>query len=510
VALATALLMTNPSQTLTPDQRKAFQQYKKIEAELAKRNAVLTFEGWCEHLCRQLELGQPEQFHRYLISALQDTIDGTCLHTMISMPPGYGKSKYVNEFLIPYWMYRHPRSKVIVATNAENLALSFSRAIRNHITENAELLGFSLDTTNVREWSTTNRCDYLTRGAGSAINGRRGDLLIVDDPYADNEAAQKPDTREKIQQWYTGSWVSRNNGNKTRMIVVATRFHEEDLNGYLLKMEGHTGQVWDKDTSSWRDAAPDEPGLRGKWRYICLPAIAEDNDPVDRQPGDALWPGKHTLADLASLRRLNPRDFISTFQQKPAPEDGWIFDAKKIKPLLPAQMPTTVASIRAWDLAASLRGDWTVGVLLGRTDDNRVVVLDVVRFRGKPDEVRSRIIDVAAQDGTSVPISIPQDPGQAGAAQAQDYTRALMGYRLNQVRDSGDKETRARPVASQVNMENVSMKRADWNDVFIEELAMFPSGRHDDQVDALSRAFNDLMAMRRSQASSISLNLYDF
>ncbi|WP_076956958.1 phage terminase large subunit [Teichococcus deserti] len=481
---------------LTQEQRKALLLLKKIDAEKANREATSSFHKWCEHLCRTLELGSPQPFHRIIIDALQQIVDGDLLYLMISMPPGYGKSKYVNEFFIPYWMMMRPRSKTIVATNAENLALSFSRQIRSHILEQNKLLGFSLETTNVREWTTTNHCEYLTRGAGSAINGRRGDLLIVDDPYADNDAAQKAETREKIWDWYTGSWISRNNGNKTAMIVVATRFHEEDLNGQLLKHEGHTGQIWDEATSNWRDAELEEPGIRGKWRYISLPAIAEENDPVGRQPGEALWPGKHTLADLAAIRKLKPRDFISTFQQKPAPEDGWIFDAKKIKTHPHAALPPVVTRIRAWDLAASLRGDWTVGVLMGRTETNDTVILDVVRFRGKPDEVRSRIIQVAEQDGTAVPISIPQDPGQAGASQAQDYARALAGYRLNQTRDTGDKETRAKPFASQVNMGNVWMLKAEWNDALIEELAVFPSGRHDDQVDALSRAFNDLMEQK--------------
>jgi predicted phage terminase large subunit-like protein len=117
------------------------------------------------------------------------------------------------------------------------------------------------------------------------------------------------------------------------------------------------------------------------------------------------------------------------------------------------------------------------------------VVLDVVRIRGGPDEVEAAILATASQDGRSVSISLPQDPGQAGKAQAQYLVKRLAGYTVKVTPETGDKATRAGPAASQVNVGNVRLLRGAWNRPFLDELGGFPSGTKDDQVDALSRAF---------------------
>jgi predicted phage terminase large subunit-like protein len=134
--------------------------------------------------------------------------------------------------------------------------------------------------------------------------------------------------------------------------------------------------------------------------------------------------------------------------------------------------------------------DWTVGVKLARMPSGLYVVLDVVRFRGDPDEVDSTIENTADQDGRSVKISLPQDPGQAGKKQVLAFTRLLTGHQIESSPETGDKATRAAPAISQVNGGNFAMVDAPWNAAFRDELAAFPSGAKDDQVDALSRAFS--------------------
>jgi predicted phage terminase large subunit-like protein len=125
------------------------------------------------------------------------------------------------------------------------------------------------------------------------------------------------------------------------------------------------------------------------------------------------------------------------------------------------------------------------------------VVLDVARFRGGPEDVQAGIINTAALDGRGVRIRLPQDPGQAGVAQVLDLTKRLAGYTVASERPTGPKETRAAPFASQVNVGNVAMVRASWNAAFVDELRGFPSARHDDQVDAASDAFAELIAPPR-------------
>ena len=154
--------------------------------------------------------------------------------------------------------------------------------------------------------------------------------------------------------------------------------------------------------------------------------------------------------------------------------------------------------VRAWDLAATgpegRDPDWTVGVKLMRDTEGRFVVLDVVRLRGGPAQVEAAIRSAAAADGTEVAIGLPQDPGQAGRAQVAYLARQLAGWRVVASPETGAKETRAMPVASQVDAGNVALRHAGWNRDFLEELAEFPNGRKDDQVDALSRAFSMLVS----------------
>jgi predicted phage terminase large subunit-like protein len=133
--------------------------------------------------------------------------------------------------------------------------------------------------------------------------------------------------------------------------------------------------------------------------------------------------------------------------------------------------------------------DYTAGVKVGRTADGGYVVLDVKRFRGTPDQVEHAIVSTAHEDGRSTTVGLPKDPGQAGAMQVLYLTRKLAGFRVDSSPESGAKEIRAMPVASQANAGNLSLLRALWNNQFLDELLTFPVGRHDDGVDALSRAF---------------------
>jgi predicted phage terminase large subunit-like protein len=191
-----------------------------------------------------------------------------------------------------------------------------------------------------------------------------------------------------------------------------------------------------------------------------------------------------------------PFTFSGQYQQAPTPLEGGIFRPDQIAPVDAA--PGVVDSVRAWDLAASHDdGDWTVGALLGRMPaSGRIVIGDIVRLRGRPDEVEAAIVSTANRDGRRVTISLPQDPGQAGKAQIAYLTKALIGYVVKSSPETGDKVTRAEPFASQVNVGNVDMVRAEWNGPMIAEMRNFPNGKFDDQIDAASRGFNHLSSSR--------------
>jgi predicted phage terminase large subunit-like protein len=161
--------------------------------------------------------------------------------------------------------------------------------------------------------------------------------------------------------------------------------------------------------------------------------------------------------------------------------------------------PADARRVRSWDLAASEQKDgddpdWTVGLKLARDQHGTFYVEHVERFRGSPETVERAILNIAASDGRGVRIRLPQDPGQAGKAQAKYLINKLAGYTVTAERETGDKVTRANPASAQAGAGNIKIVRGPWNEAFLSELENFPGPKtHDDQVDALSGALNALV-----------------
>lgn len=246
----------------------------------------------------------------------------------------------------------------------------------------------------------------------------------------------------------------------------------------------------------------------GRWRVLCLPALAEPGDPLGREPGRPLWPEWEDGDQLADKRRtLGEREWAALYQQSPRPTSGLLFEVAKLQVV--EEAPACVAVSRGWDLAATEKvattdPDWTVGAKLGRTAEGRFVVLDIVRMRGRPEAVETTLTTTARADGRGVRVSLPQDPGQAGKSQAEHLARLLAGFDVKTSRESGAKATRAAPLAAQVNSGNVAMVRAAWNRDLVEEMRGFPASRKDDQVDALARAF-EMVATTPTKARRVAL-----
>ena len=158
--------------------------------------------------------------------------------------------------------------------------------------------------------------------------------------------------------------------------------------------------------------------------------------------------------------------------------------------------PRDARLVRHWDLAATRAGkgsdpDYTVGLLLGEKD-GVYYVIDVQRMRGTPMEVERRVVQTAHLDGVEVVVSMEEEPGSSGKNTSSYYRRLLAGYTYRAVRPTGSKRTRASPVSSQAEAGNIKIVRGRWNKAFLDELVMFDEGAHDDQVDALSGAFEYL------------------
>lgn len=338
------------------------------------------------------------------------------------------------------------------------------------------------------QWSTTAGGEYYAVGVHGAITGRRAALAIIDDPVKSQAEADKAPYRDHLWKWYRSDLIPRLKP-RACIILIMTRWHEDDLCGRLLEREPN------------------------QWNCVKLPALAEQADQLQRTPGEALWPDWEGAANLSRRRSiLGDHAWHTQFQQSPKPQTGQLFKIAKLDYVDLPPPPHSGRIVRAWDLAATSESgnapDWTVGVKLLRQSSGGYFVLDVVRLRGSPRRVEEAIVSTARTDGTQVAIGLPEDPGQAGKSQIAYLAGSLSGYRIISSRESGSKAVRAAPVASQIEAGNFALLRASWNHQFVEELRDFPFGRKDDQVDALSRAFNMILTTRGGP-DSVSLSYMD-
>ena len=394
--------------------------------------------------------------------------------TMVSMPPRHGKSSTISLWA-PLWLLAiRPQSRVCVASYSAELATGFSRQARG-IAESVAWMGVQIsdDRATQRHWMTQQGGEFYATGLKS-ITGKGFDLIVVDDAISGTEAAASETQRESVWNWWREDVLTRVE-EKTSVFVVGTRWHEDDLIGRLLRQ----GQ--------------------SQWEYIRLPAFAEDDDdPIGRKKGERLWPERFSQEYYDQQREsVGELSWAGLYQQRPAPAEGSMFrtDWWQFADAAPAQGQC----VRGWDLAAtSGGGDWTVGVRMRRTGDGVFWLDDIVRIQGSPGEVEQLIRRTAERDGAGVIVDIPQDPGQAGKAQAESLTKMLAGYQVRTGSESGDKATRAAAYSAQVQAGNVRLVQASWNEPYMEELAVFPNGLHDDQVDASSRAFHRLLAAKKN------------
>lgn len=406
----------------------------------------------------------PAAHHRLLIRELEGVASGRWDRLMLLLPPGSAKSTYASKVFPPWFLANRPWAHVIAASHTASLARSFGRGVRTLIQEHESRLGLWLDPTNraAGQFGVIGGGSYFATGVRGPVTGRRADLLLIDDPVKSQAEADSGSARDHLWDWFRSDLVTRLKPGG-RVVLVMTRWHPDDLGGRLLQSS---------------DA----------WRVVRLPALAEEDDALGRPIGEPLWP---EWEDGAALRRkrlvLGDRTFEALFQQSPRSSGGRLFKVAQL-PIVTDEAVGT--QVRAWDLAATQDGDWSVGVMLTRTVEGGFQVNDVRRFQGGPEMVVQVIRETAERDGVSVTIGIPQDPGQAGRAQVTYLTKGLAGFRVVSSRESGSKETRAMPVASQINAGTVTILKGGWNRDFLEELQDFPGGAKDDQVDALSRAFS--------------------
>jgi predicted phage terminase large subunit-like protein len=416
---------------------------------------------------------EPAPHLEFVAAALAETVDNAG-RLVVSLPTRHGKSTLIARWLPAWYLATHPNRRVILCSHEADFAATHGRFVRDTLNEWGHLFDVSVSkrSDSANRWDIAGRAGgMLTVGRGGTPIGRGADLLIVDDPFRNFEDAMSPLIRKRVHDWQEGTLAGRVEPGGCE-IVLASRWHEDDLSGWLLA---------------------NDP----QWRELRLPAIAETDDPLGRAEGEALWPGRWPLAELERRRAevslsLGDQIWSAQYQQTPRSQTGGLFPSDKWG-FSPARPVDVERWVRGWDLAATeAGGDWTVGALVGQLPDGRFVVADVRRGQWSPDDVRSQLKATAHFDPPGTHVELPQDPGQAGKDQAQQLIRLLAGTVANSQAQSGSKEVRAAGFSAQQRAGNVLLVDGDWVGSFVAECEQFPRGVHDDQVDAAAIAFNRL------------------
>ena len=382
---------------------------------------------------------------------------------ILSMPPQHAKSDTITRRLPVYWGEVFPGDSVLITGYSQEFAETMLSSPARDLATERKIIG---QATALKQWNFKGGGSVTVRGVGNPPTGvPKLKLIIIDDPMSSREDAASDVIRKKIWEWYQGSIVQRF-WPDTRVILIATRWHENDIIGQLIADQSE------------------------RWKVINLPAISGLDDPIGRKPGEALWPEQKPLSFLEDQKQeAGAYEFEALFQGNPTPREGSFFKVDNLTTV--DVIPPLAKTGRAWDIAHSKgKGDYTAGVKMGRCVDGRYIVLDVRREQLDTDERDEMILETARADGTDVRIRGPQDPG--AKAWAKSFTRMLSGYPVHTEIVRKDKETRADPFSSQLNSGNVLMLRGAWNKEYKEELRQFPGGKNDDMVDASADVFEDL------------------
>lgn len=403
---------------------------------------------------------------------------GTCKRLMVFMPPRHGKSEEISRYFPAWYLGTHPNNRIILASYEATFAATWGRKAREVLERFEAEFGVRIH----RESHAANRWDIegheggmVTAGVGGAITGKGAHVLIIDDPVKNAEEAASQLIRDRNWDWWRSTAYTRLEPDGA-VILVQTRWHEDDLAGRILE----------------RSEAADE------WEIIRLPAIAEADDQLGRAAGEALWPDRFSLAQLEAIKlELGPFWWAALYQQRPIPELGGGFFPRDQVVIVDAPPADIVKTVLWWDIAgtkpkAGRDPDYTAGVVMAKTKDNRYCVLDVIRFRENPAVLESRMLAAAGHVAKGTDIWIPQDPGAAGVIAADYFRRRMTGYNVRAEKETGSKSERAKPFSAQWAGGNVSLVRGSWNAAYISECEAFPFGTHDDQVDASSGAFSKL------------------
>lgn len=426
---------------------------------------------------------------------------GDIIRLLINVPPGCMKSLLTNVFWLAWeWGPKNlPSNRFISSSYSEILSIRDNRKARILMANEAyqTLWGdrFKIvSDQNAKEKFENDKTGFsLATSVAGVGTGERSDRFRVDDPHNVRETESDP-KRESALQWFAEVVPTRiNDPEKSAIVVIMQRIHERDVSGLILEQALEYTHLmipmeFEEDRRCTTMIWLPEGGKKEFW-----------TDPRTEE-GELMWAARFSKKHLE--RELKPQlsswggDYAiaGQLQQAPVPRGGGLF--KESEFIFVDERPKKVVKrVRGWDLAGSKKktSPYTVGLLMSIDGDGVVYIEHIKRGRWIAHDVDLQLIDACKVDGRQVIQDIPQDPGQAGKAQKSHIARKLQGQSFRFSPESGDKELRAQPLASQASGGNLRLVKGPWNKDFVTEACKFPKGRYKDQIDAASRAYAGLL-----------------
>ena len=399
---------------------------------------------------------------------------GESKRLIINMAPRHTKSEFASYLLPSWFLGKYPSKKVIQCSNTAELAVGFGRKVRNLV--GSEQYKTVFPEVNLRQdskaagrWSTNKNGEYFAIGVGGTVTGKGADLLIIDDPHSEQEAAMaagNPDVYAKVYEWYTSGPRQRLQPGGS-IVIVMTRWGDGDLTGRVL-----------------RDAIQREKGEQ--WELIELPAIMPNGNP--------LWPEFWSLDELSALRDELPiSKWNAQYQQRPTGEEGALVKREWWRRWKEDRPPPCSFIIQSWDTAFTKneRSDysacttWGVFNLNEDPNDVNVILLDAVQRRMEFPELKEAAYSYYREWS---PDAFIIEAKAAGSPLIFELRR--MGIPVSEFTPTrgNDKFVRLNSVTDLFRSGKVWCPETRWADEVVEQMASFPNSEHDDLVDSSTQA----------------------
>ncbi len=421
--------------------------------------------------------------HDGLAQAIERVIAAEIPFLILTMPPRHGKSEQVSRRLPAFYLGLYPHHEVAVGTYSDEFAQDFGGQVRDIIQSDRYKQVFP-ETELAKDGKASNRLK-TTRGGGAYFVGRGGPLTgrgahlaIIDDLLKDDKEANSQAIRDQAWRWLTRVMLSRRRGSKL-VIMTFTRWHTDDP----------IGRLTDPENPYFSEK------LAKKIKVINLPAIAEDDDPLGRVPGEPLWPDgpdRFDLDFLEEMRAFDPLGFEALYQQRPTAADGTLFKRDNIRYYNPGDLPEELRIYAASDHAVSTaqKRDFTVMLKVGVDKLDNMYLLDCIWDRLATDVAVEMMLNMGGTGGLR-PLIWWAEKGQIAKSIGPFLNRRMRetGKYLNiaNVSPSGDKAQKAQSIAARVAQGKVFFpKDAPWVERSIDQMMQFPNGTFDDFVDTLA------------------------